>query len=377
MRMSMFLNLMKKQKVTVQKKMSNSTRERRERYREQLQPTLRKEMTNHQVMRITSPPMPVCQVLQVPHSQHDEDKGQLNDRLQDKRKLQDVHSLSQPHHLPPWLHTHSRWHLIQSRALEHHPRPLNRRDGAPLWELQHPSMENQGQQQTVRRRTTGGTTERRSASNQTLSGSCQPGPRDPHLTPPHHGLPLASSSFFFSCSVVQKIIDNTNANAAKRKLAGMKFQWAVLTVKDFYVFLSIIIFTGLVTVHNRSDYWRKRWPYNFQFPGDSMTRDRFNTILCSLHLSNPEEDEENENNRNTAEYDRLFKIKPLYTDMVTACKAHFQPHQNVSIDERMVASKARISMKQYMKDKPIKWGYKLYVLADSSIGYTWNFFVYQ
>lgn len=79
----------------------------------------------------------------------------------------------------------------------------------------------------------------------------------------------------------------------------MKFKWEVLTVKDFYVFLSIIIFTGLVTVHHRSDYWRKKWPYNFNFPSDSMTRDRFEAILWSLYLSDPKEDEENDKKRNT------------------------------------------------------------------------------
>ncbi|KAG7523504.1 hypothetical protein JOB18_048850 [Solea senegalensis] len=188
--------------------------------------------------------------------------------------------------------------------------------------------------------------------------------------------PLSLFQLFFSASVVKTIIENTNANAAKRKEAGLKFKWEELTVKDFYTFLAIIVYTGLVSVHHRADYWRQQWPYNFSFPKEKMSRDRFEAILWSLHLSDPKEDVENEKKRNTANYDRLFKIKPLYNEMVSACKANFQPYQNLSIDERMVASKARISMKQYVKNKPTKWGYKLFVLADSSIGYTWNFNVY-
>ncbi|XP_016527966.1 piggyBac transposable element-derived protein 4-like isoform X1 [Poecilia formosa] len=188
--------------------------------------------------------------------------------------------------------------------------------------------------------------------------------------------PLSLFQLFFSSSVVRAMIDNTNANAARRLRAGRKFIWKELTVKDFYIFMAIIIFTSLVRVHHASDYWRKSWPYNFSFPGDKMTRCRFESILWSLHLSNPQEDEENEKKKNTSEYDRLFKIKPLYTDIVTACQTYFQPHQKISIDERMVASKARNSMKRYQKDKPTKWGYKLFVLADSSTGYTWNFFIY-
>ncbi|XP_029952484.1 piggyBac transposable element-derived protein 4-like isoform X1 [Salarias fasciatus] len=189
--------------------------------------------------------------------------------------------------------------------------------------------------------------------------------------------PLSLFQLFFSASVIRTIIDNTNANAAKRIGAGLKFRWAPLTVRDFYTFLSIIVFSGLVEVHNRADYWRRKWPYNFAFPRENMSRDRFEAILWSLHLSSSEDDEENDRKRQTANYDRLCKIKPLYTEIVAACMAHFQPYRNICVDERMVASKARISMKQYMKDKPTKWGYKLFVLADSATGYTWNFSVYS
>lgn len=41
----------------------------------------------------------------------------------------------------------------------------------------------------------------------------------------------------------------------------------------------------------------------------------------------------------------------------------------------MVKSKARCKMIQYMKNKPTKWGFKLWVLADIS-GYTSDFIIY-
>ena len=55
----------------------------------------------------------------------------------------------------------------------------------------------------------------------------------------------------------------------------------------------------------------------------------------------------------------------------------YQPNREVAVDERMVASKHRFSgIRQFIKDKPVRFGIKLWVLACSLTGYTYDFFVY-
>ena len=43
----------------------------------------------------------------------------------------------------------------------------------------------------------------------------------------------------------------------------------------------------------------------------------------------------------------------------------------------MVRSKARFSFRQYIRNKPVKWGFKLWCLCDSHNGYTSCFSVYR
>lgn len=73
----------------------------------------------------------------------------------------------------------------------------------------------------------------------------------------------------------------------------------------------------------------------------------------------------------TPDYNALCKLH--LNGLIVSCKALYHPNQHISIDERVLATKAIIGMKQYIKVNPTKWGYKLFVLADSKSGYTWNF----
>ncbi|KAK9528088.1 hypothetical protein VZT92_014582 [Zoarces viviparus] len=104
-----------------------------------------------------------------------------------------------------------------------------------------------------------------------------------------------------------------------------------------------------------------------------MSRDRFRSITSNLHMSDPEEDSVNDQKRGT-DYDPLQKVRSLLEIIRNCCKSVYHPKQHISVDER-VATKARLSMKQYMKAKPTKCGLKLFVLADVN-GYTVDYKLY-
>ncbi|XP_051977768.1 piggyBac transposable element-derived protein 4 isoform X1 [Xyrauchen texanus] len=187
--------------------------------------------------------------------------------------------------------------------------------------------------------------------------------------------PLQLFEFFFSTSVMQTIVRNSNAYGAKCQ--DGKKPWQNFSMKDFRSYLALVIYMGLLKCSSSIDYWKKSEIYSLPFPAQIMSGKKFLTISRAFHISDPNEDEENDKKKGTPEYDCLFQIKPLYQHIREACKAYFHPFQNISIDERMVASKAKNTLQYFMKNEPKRWGYKLFVLADSLCGYTWDFFVYE
>ncbi|XP_067218724.1 piggyBac transposable element-derived protein 4-like [Chanodichthys erythropterus] len=198
----------------------------------------------------------------------------------------------------------------------------------------------------------------------------------PQLNSAESHSPMNLFKLFFSESAVSTLCHNTNAQAAKATAKGCKYKWTDVSIGEMYRYIGLVFYMAMVKMSSISDYWRQSSVFSVPFPATLMPRDRYRTISWNVHMSHPDEDKVNDRKRGTAEHDRLFRIKPLMDTIRQACKAIYHPRKNLAVDERMVACKAHTGMTQYMKAKPTKWGFKLFVLADSSNGYTLDFSVY-
>ncbi|XP_064629271.1 piggyBac transposable element-derived protein 4-like [Lineus longissimus] len=75
-------------------------------------------------------------------------------------------------------------------------------------------------------------------------------------------------------------------------------------------------------------------------------------------------------------YDPLYKVRPVINLVKDTYMNIYQPHQQISADEIMKKFKGRLSFKQYIPNKPNKWGIKIWSLCDSVSGYNlrWNIY---
>lgn len=99
-----------------------------------------------------------------------------------------------------------------------------------------------------------------------------------------------------------------------------------------------------------------------------MHRKSSEAIKAYLHFSDPGEN--GVNLEGQPGYDHLFHLRPLLTQIQTACRSFFHPYENLSMDELTVATKTRTELKQHIK---AKWGHKLFILTDSKTGYICDF----
>ena len=102
-----------------------------------------------------------------------------------------------------------------------------------------------------------------------------------------------------------------------------------------------------------------------------MRRNRFDEIMQNFHLA--------DNNHIDVANDKFAKVRPLFHMLNNKCMKYFKEglmEQELSIDESMVPYFGHHSTKQFIKGKPIRFGYKMWSMNTTG-GYLVSFDPYQ
>lgn len=130
--------------------------------------------------------------------------------------------------------------------------------------------------------------------------------------------------------------------------------------------LGIALYMSVSQLPARRMYWSAKTRQ--ATVADAMTVNRFEEVLSYIHVA----DNNLMKSKGQPGFDNLHKVRPLIRKLNKNMDACAEPELFVSIDEQIIPFKGRHSLKVYMKSKPRKWGYKLWVKAGKS-GYVHSF----
>ena len=121
-------------------------------------------------------------------------------------------------------------------------------------------------------------------------------------------------------------------------------------------FIGLLVLSAINIRSAERHYWSKLPGLKCEVFAETMSRNRFQAIKSYLHAAC---------NQNLGA-NRMAKITPLYDLLNSKLQQFGVLYENLSVDESMVPYFGRHSCKQYTKGKPIRFGYKCWILASST-----------
>ncbi|KAL1395210.1 hypothetical protein pipiens_011413 [Culex pipiens pipiens] len=103
-----------------------------------------------------------------------------------------------------------------------------------------------------------------------------------------------------------------------------------------------------------------------------MSRTRFEEIFVCWRF----DDKSTRKERFLRSGDKLEAVREIYDDIVKACVENYMPGENLTVDERLALFKGLCPFRVYMRDKPGKFGVKVWCCSCCETHYITNFQIY-
>lgn len=152
---------------------------------------------------------------------------------------------------------------------------------------------------------------------------------------------------FLSPEVIDMLVQNTNKYAKVEK-GKTSFE---TSPGELRLFLAILFTSGYAPLPRRRLYWEPSDDVLNVAISAAMTRNRFEELMQCIHVAD---------NDQLPSGDRMAKVRPLFTSLNKSFVESFPRSRQLSIDESMVPYYGRHSAKQYIRGKPIRFGFKVW-----------------
>ena len=201
---------------------------------------------------------------------------------------------------------------------------------------------------------------------------------EPHPEPTSRFQDVQEKDYFehlFNNEMWEIIVSETNHYYEQQKASDPdhhKTEWHPVTKGEVQALVGMLILMGIVRLPRFLMYWESDQLIHQESIANIMPRTRFFQIWRYFHL----EDNSKAAAPGTVGHDKIYRIRNFLTIISRNVEREYRLSRDISIDETMVPHKGPLSFKQYIKNKPTRWGIKLWVLCEAETGYVYRFQVY-
>lgn len=167
---------------------------------------------------------------------------------------------------------------------------------------------------------------------------------------------------FIDDDIIQFLVEMSNKYAIFQNCPNPE-----ITKEEIKIFIGILIVSGYNVLPGKRFYWDSSNDMGNQLVINSMRRNRFEQILRFFHCTD---------NNHPDLQDKMWKLRPLISMIKKKLHENFTPEENLSFDESMVKYFGKHNCKQFIRSKPIRFGYKVWCL-NTACGYLVDFEIYQ
>lgn len=173
--------------------------------------------------------------------------------------------------------------------------------------------------------------------------------------------PVDSFFLFFDTEVIDMFVKYTNLYARTHN------RLADVNSSEIRCFIGILLLSGYSCVPRREMYWENAPDTNNNLVCKAMSRNRFRYIMQNIHCCD---------NARLDKDDKFSKIRPVIELMNKKFMNLAPLEEHHSVDESMIPYYGRHPTKQFIRGKPIRWGYNFWT-ATNRLGYIEWFEPYQ